>query len=155
MPQGVPITPDQARTIVETWRATGSKSEAARAAGLDESTARRCIAREREPEYAELHARAVARAERAARKRVGCTGADLRARLVTLLADPESAPSDIAVLARAATDADRLLVVMGTEIAKRMKLAAETAAINRAVTNDGTAGELLVVELPSEEKGEP
>lgn len=35
-------------------------------------------------------------------------------------------------------------------IARRDKLRAETEAIKRATSNDGTAGEMLVVELPAE-----
>ena len=70
VPRGVPITAEQEATIVRVWHETHNASEAARAAGLTEHAARNTLRRLKEAKRGELHARALARAEKIGRAHV-------------------------------------------------------------------------------------
>lgn len=68
MPRGVPLTPEQIAEATRVYLATGNYTEAARSIGADPSNVRRQLIAAREPERAALHACALARAERDARR---------------------------------------------------------------------------------------
>ncbi len=66
--RGVPLTPEQIEQAAEVYGRTSNYSEAARAIGVDESAVRRALKRRGEPKRAELHALAIQRGIRDARK---------------------------------------------------------------------------------------
>lgn len=69
MPRGVPLTPEQLAEATRVYHATGNYSEAARAIGSgDHSHVRRALIAAREPDRAQLHTHALAKAERDARR---------------------------------------------------------------------------------------
>lgn len=69
MPRGVPLTPEQLAEATRVYLETGNYSEAARAIGSNNhSHVRRALIAAQEPERAQLHAHALARAERDARR---------------------------------------------------------------------------------------
>lgn len=69
MPRGVPLTPEQLAEAARVYHETGNYSEAARAIGSNNhSHVRRALIAAQEPERAQLHAHALARAERDARR---------------------------------------------------------------------------------------
>lgn len=70
MPRGVPLTPEQIAEATRVYLATGNYSEAARAIGSDHSNVRRTLIAAEEPRRAQLHAQALAQAERDARRAV-------------------------------------------------------------------------------------
>lgn len=75
--------------------------------------------------------------------------ATLLGRIIDAGADPKAWTANAWVLER--TDPETFAAA--DVVARRDKLRAETEAIKRAVSNDGAAGELLVVELPTEGQG--
>jgi pyruvate-formate lyase len=80
MPRGVPLTPDQIAEATRVYLATGNYSEAARAIGSDNhSHVRRALIAAREPERAQLHTHALAKAERDARRALQRVRAKLEA----------------------------------------------------------------------------
>lgn len=106
---GKPLTPEQIAIIAEEYEKTGSYSAAARALGVDESTARKALKRRSNPTRSDLYARAEENGIRRARK-------DLKARseLINKILDPQHdplslgvEPKDIASLVRAQADLAR------------------------------------------------
>ena len=80
MPRGVPLTPDQIAEATRVYLATGNYSEAARAIGSDNhSHVRRALIAAREPDRAQLHTHALAKAERDARRALQRVRAKLEA----------------------------------------------------------------------------
>ena len=80
MPRGVPLTPEQIAEATRVYLATGNYSEAARAIGSDNhSHVRRALIAAREPERAQLHTHALAKAERDARRALERVRAKLEA----------------------------------------------------------------------------
>ena len=80
VPRGVPLTPDQMAEALRVYLATGNYSEAARAIGSDNhSHVRRALIAAREPERAQLHTHALAKAERDARRALQRVRAKLEA----------------------------------------------------------------------------
>lgn len=65
MPRGTPLTPGQMRTASRVYAETGNYSEAARAIGVTETTVRRRLQKSKR---ADLHARAIERGMREARR---------------------------------------------------------------------------------------
>ncbi len=68
MPRGVPLTPEQIAEATRVYLATGNYAAAAEAIGSDRSNVRRQLIAAEEPRRASLHAHALARAERDARR---------------------------------------------------------------------------------------
>ena len=68
MPSGVPLTPEQLAEATRVYLETGNYAQAARAIGSDRSNVRRQLLAAEEPQRAALHACALARAERDARR---------------------------------------------------------------------------------------
>lgn len=66
----MPLTPEQIATATRVYLATGNYSAAAEAIGSDRSNVRRQLLAAEEPQRATLHAQALARAERDARRAV-------------------------------------------------------------------------------------
>lgn len=70
VPRGVPLTPEQIAEATRVYLATGNYAAAAEAIGSDRSNVRRQLIAAQEPLRAALHAQALARAERDARRAV-------------------------------------------------------------------------------------
>ena len=113
MPRGVPITAEQEATIARVWYETHNASEAARAAGLTEHAARNALRRLKEAKRGELHARALARAERDARRAL----AKIRRKLEAA-ADAAGDAKELTMLAAQINDNARVVVTMRTAHAK-------------------------------------
>ena len=118
MAKGVPLTVAQAATIKRVWLETANASEAARAAGCHEASARRYIIRQSLPNAADLYADALAREERLHLAVV----AKGRRKVSEAL---DSADADVAELTRAANDS--LRAVNATRIAHLKATGAHSA----------------------------
>lgn len=138
--RGVPLTPEQTATILRVWQGTGNRSEAARQAGVDEKAARRAITKASEPRRAELHALAMARAERDYRRA-------LSANLARLTVALESAPTakDLVEVSKAMHDGLRTLSQVRTAHAKAT---GDHAAEKHELT--GANGSPLTIYAPAE-----
>ena len=79
VPRGVPLTPDQIAEASTLYAQTGNASEVARRMGLDDWSVTRALRAVGERERAELHTRALAKAERDARRALQRVRAKLEA----------------------------------------------------------------------------
>lgn len=156
MARGQPLTPAQVATIVEVYERTGNKSEAARAAGVVESAARRALSRRVEATRSELHARAAKIGVRRGRRAIN----DNLARIVKVLATCDDGlsggmltamePRDLADLSKALTATVKTLLEIDTHRERglqarlvREKLRAEISALKAKPEAD--TGEVTVV----------
>lgn len=151
MPRGVPLTPEQTETLARVYGETGNYSEAARAAGVDPSVARRALERRGESSRAQLHARACDRGLREARKQLG-TVAAIVARVIGVetAASVSLEPKDLAALANtlARLTDTRLALALAADRRRtgrltRDKLRAEIAALRR--DPDAASGDIQFV----------
>ena len=141
MARGAPLTPVQSETIARVFAKTGNASEAARAAGVEESTARRHVSAMKDHERARLHEQACKRGLRKGRRSLDRT----MALIDRVLSDETGAgigiePKDIASLAKAqASLASTLLAIEGRTAQRkqskltREKTRAETELIRRRI----------------------
>lgn len=146
MPRGVPLTPEQIAEATRVYLATGNYSEAARAIGSsDPSNVRRALIAAEEPKRAQLHAQALAKAERDARRAV----VKARRKLVAAL---DGAPDEkaLATVAAQIHDNARVTSTMRTSHARltgdhapdRLEVSATAAdelaeRLRRALHGDG------------------
>ena len=137
--KGVPITPEQTATILRVWQETGNKSEAGREAGVTEHAARLVVAKSVESTRGELHALALAKAERDYRRAVS---ANLKRITDALDAAPTS--KDLVEVSKAMHDGLRTLSQVRTAHAKAT---GEHAADRIDVTSGGKP---LALYLPDE-----
>lgn len=129
MPRGVPLTPEQIAEAARVYHETGNYSEAARAIGSDNhSHVRRALLAAREPERAQLHAHALARAERDARRAL----VEIRRKLEAA-ADTAADVKELAAIAAQVHDNARATTQMRVAHAK---LTGEHAAEKHAHTVD-------------------
>lgn len=150
--RGVPITPDQAAIVARVFTETGNASEAARAANTSEQSARRVIAKLELARRGELHARALEKAERVARR---C----LSSVIVALTNDYHEErktrslePKDMAAMANAIAKQSDSIGNLGATLERRLngrmsraKTKAEIAAIRAGA---GTSGDIsLTIEV--------
>lgn len=91
MPRGVPLTPEQIAAATEAFRKTGSYADAGRAIGVEVSVARRALLRHRESERDTLHARAIRKAQRRARRHINDALDEIAERLATTPNDSAAA----------------------------------------------------------------
>jgi hypothetical protein len=141
MPRGVPLTPAQVATLAEVYASTGNASEAARAAGVDVSTATAWVRRQQDRGRAHLHERACERGLRKARRSLDGSMGLIDRILGSEGADgPGIEPKDIASLAKAqASLASTLLAIEGRTAQRkqskltREKTRAETELIRRRI----------------------
>ena len=140
MAAGVPLTPDEAATIVRVFHETGNASEAARQAGVSEGAARSVLRKARETTRHELHARALARAERSYRRALVAN----LTRLETELEGAET-PKDLVEVSKAMHDGLRTLSQVRTAHAK---VTGDHAAEKHELT--GANGSPLTIYAPPE-----
>ena len=140
MTRGVPLTPDEAATVVRVFHETGNVSEAGRQAGVSEGAARGVLAKAREADRHELHTRALAKAERLYRRA-------LVANLDRLTAELGNAatPKDLVEVSKARHDGLRTLSQVRTAHAK---VTGEHAAEKHELT--GANGSPLTIYAPAE-----
>jgi transposase-like protein len=134
---GKPLTPEERETIIAEYRRTGNYADAGRAAGVDRTTAMRACKAHGEHDRTALHALACARAERKARRYLDGVVDLLQRRLGEM--DGATDPTN---MARAFSDACRVVIAMNDAVAKREKLRAESEAIARG---ESAGGVTLVV----------
>lgn len=136
MPRGVPLTPEQLAEAARVYHETGNYSEAARAIGSNNhSHVRRALIAAREPERAQLHAHALARAERDARRALERIRAKLEA-----AADGAAEVKDLTALAAQIHDNARATTQMRVAHAK----------LTGAHAPDRIEGAAITVLLPEE-----
>lgn len=140
MPRGVPLTPEQSAAVLKAWQETANVCEAARIAGVSQGAARNAIARSKEADRSELHARALARVERDYRRAV----AKNLPRLTTALRSAETS-KDLVEVSKAMHDGLRTLSQVRTAHAKAT---GEHAAEKHELT--GANGSPLTIYAPAE-----
>lgn len=139
MARGVPLTPEQSAAVLTAWHETANVCEAARMAGVSQGAARNAIARAGEADRSELHARALARAERDYRRAVA---ANLKR--ITAALDEAPTTKDLVEASKAMHDGLRTLSQVRTAHAKAT---GDHAAEKHDVT---TGGAPLMLYLPDE-----
>jgi gamma-glutamyl:cysteine ligase YbdK (ATP-grasp superfamily) len=139
MPRGVPLTPEQIAEATRVYLETGNYAAAAAAIGSDRSNVRRQLIAAGEPQRAALHALALARAERDARRALTRIRAKLEA-----AADAAGDAKELAIVAAQVHDNARATTQMRVAHAK---LTGEHAA---AAVDLTSSGEALRIYLPDE-----
>ena len=137
--RGVPLTPEQSAAVLAAWHETANVLAAARAAGVSEGAARNTLAKAREATRSELHAHALARAERDYRRAVSRNLARITAAL-----DAAPTSKDLVEASKAMHDGLRTLSQVRTAHAK---VTGDHAAERIDVT---TGGKPLTLYLPDE-----
>jgi hypothetical protein len=154
MPRGVPLTPLQVEIIARVHEETGNASEAARAAGVDVSTATAWMRKNEGRKRSQLHARACERGVREGRRHMTATSRLLASILSTEKPDAlVMDPKDIAAIANALTSATKLRLDLAATLRKnaqarltREKTRAETAIIRHRLEQPADDGVLVTYE---------
>jgi hypothetical protein len=154
MPRGVPLTPLQVEIIARVHEETGNASEAARAAGVDVTTACGWVRKNEDQKRSKLHARACERGVREGRRHMTATSRLLAGILSTEKPDAlVMDPKDIAAIANALTSATKLRLDLAATLRKnaqarltREKTRAEVAILRHRLEQPANDGVLVTYE---------